>query len=790
MITQHSSALFTDTRAYNGGVAGGTVTVAYANGNNTGTIRKPLIVLEGYDISRALNSQRYNYNYNSFTNGIVFGGINVFYTDGQGQSAVQVNFNDQLSDVGQYDLIFLDYDNGTDYMQRNAYLAERLIQWVNDTKQPLNGVRQQNVVMSMSMSGLVARYTLRDMEVRRAANPNLPAHDTRLYISHEAPHQGANVPLGFQYMVKSVADIRIYGLVKLGTINPELGRFAQLLEEPATQQLLIYQTDPRGGNLHNAWLSEYSQLGYPQQCRNVATSGGSECGQPQVFAPYAQLLKIQGSGLLDSQYSGLANGGNFLLGALTGVGAAFAGAGPIGLLVGMGVGVILALGDYEGSVDFEVHALPSQQQRNIFHGRFNICKDIVFGWFTTCLLEYEDSNVSETYLLAYDSAPGGTYDINQVRNGALSQISSSIPVAGVGAMVQPTFCFVPTTSALDIGNNSVALAPQDLTASYTNTAFPAVPRNTPFANFITGVRQNLTHILWNGQNSKWVFREMEQVPQNGNCLGYCQATFAITGDNAICAGGTTYSVSGLPAGTTVTWFLTTAAGVTSDYSYNTPTFTTAFTGSGSVGPGTLTATIESECGRMTVTRRIYIGPPAPVYFYQDAANSDYCRRKTAFIIGNYDPGLQYTLTGAPPVSPTGTFSVRGLFRQVFTLTVRNACGSLSRTDTLVYEPCGQRYYAAYPNPADDALTVEQTDSTGTQRTTARGAAIMAASSSAAPGTLYTVRLFDSYGVQQVQQATATPTVQLATGSLPTGLYLLHIEVGGVVVERRRLQITH
>jgi len=143
VITQHSSALFTDTRAYNGGVAGGTVTVAYANGNNTGTIRKPLIVLEGYDISRALNSQRYNYNYNSFTNGIVFGGINVFYTDGQGQSAVQVNFNDQLSDVGQYDLIFLDYDNGTDYMQRNAYLAERLIQWVNDTKQPLNGVRQQ-----------------------------------------------------------------------------------------------------------------------------------------------------------------------------------------------------------------------------------------------------------------------------------------------------------------------------------------------------------------------------------------------------------------------------------------------------------------------------------------------------------------------------------------------------------------------------------------------------------------------------------------------------------------------
>jgi hypothetical protein len=519
IVTQHSSFLFTDTRAYNGGVAGGTVTVAYANGNNTGTIRKPLIVLEGYDVSHALNNPKYNYNYRYFTSEVDFGAININYTD----SGTNVNFNDQLSDVGQYDLIFLDYDNGTDYIQRNAYLAERLIQWVNDNKQPLNGVRQQNVVLGMSMGGLVVRYALRDMEVRRAANPSLPAHDTRLYISHEAPHQGANVPLGFQYMVKSVAAIRLPTLQTLGQANPELGSAAALLEEPATKQLLIYQTDPNGTAMHNAWLNDYNQLGYPTQCRNVATSGGSECGRPQRFAPGARLLTIQGSGLLDDDYNDYANAGIFGFGTALGA-SLLPFLGPAGFLVPFTVGLIFSLGNFEGHVDFTVNALPSQQQQNIFHGRFSICKDILFGAFSTCLLDYADDNNSETFMLPYDSAPGGIYDLDQVSGGALGKIGPSIPVAGVFAKVETTFCFIPTTSALDIGNSSVALTPQDLTASYTNAAPPAAPRNTPFANFITGVRENLTHILWNGLNSKWVFRETEQVPQNVSCLAFCQAS--------------------------------------------------------------------------------------------------------------------------------------------------------------------------------------------------------------------------------------------------------------------------
>lgn len=543
--TRPSSALFTDTRPYNGVAAGGKITVAYANGNTTGTIRKPLIVIEGCDVSHALNSPRYNFSYFNFVNDNILGGILTQYTGSN--PGDKSTFNDQLSEVGQYDLIFLDYDNGTDYIQRNAYLAERLIQWVNENKQPLNGVSQPNVVLGMSMGGLVARYALRDMEVRRAANPGLPAHDTRLYISHEAPHQGANVPLGFQYMVKSVAGIALLPGLTLGKLNPELGDFASLLNEPATQQLLLYQTDPGGDALHQAWLNEYNQLGYPQQCRNVATSGGSECGRPQAFAAYSELLNIQGGGLLDSNYNALANSGIFAFGSALGFGL-LPFLGPAGFLVPFTVGFIFALGNFEGHADFVVNALPDQQRRRIFHGRFSICKDILFGLFSTCLLDYADDNDSFSYMLPYDSAPGGIYDINQVSNGALNQINSSIPIAGVRTTIQPTFCFVPTTSALDIGGGSVALGTQDLTASYVNTAPPAAPRNTPFANFITAGRGNLTHILWNGLNSKWAFQEMQATLQNLSCLAFCQASPTISGPDVVCGGGgSTFTVSGVPA---------------------------------------------------------------------------------------------------------------------------------------------------------------------------------------------------------------------------------------------------
>ena len=52
------------------------------------------------------------------------------------------------------------------------------------------------------MGGLVARYGLNYME-----SIGLD-HETRLYVSFDSPHAGANVPIGFQHMFNYLA----YGL--------------------------------------------------------------------------------------------------------------------------------------------------------------------------------------------------------------------------------------------------------------------------------------------------------------------------------------------------------------------------------------------------------------------------------------------------------------------------------------------------------------------------------------------------------------------------------------------------
>ena len=88
------------------------------------------------------------------------------------------------------DFFVLDFDRGSWYIQINAQLLIELINRVN----ALNPQREL-VVLGPSMGGLVARYALAFMESK-----GMP-HNTRLFISLDAPHRGANIPIGLQEFV-------------------------------------------------------------------------------------------------------------------------------------------------------------------------------------------------------------------------------------------------------------------------------------------------------------------------------------------------------------------------------------------------------------------------------------------------------------------------------------------------------------------------------------------------------------------------------------------------------------
>jgi hypothetical protein len=208
--------------------SGGQIFVQYSVNNSTPTnnrkLVKPFIVVEGFDMHDAAPGiQKLGYTYNTFRDD-----ISDFST-----TFSNASFNDNLDNVAGYDLIFLNYNDGTDDILRNAKLLEEVINWVNNNKVP---GADANVVMGISMGGLVSRYCLASM-TKRSLNPQ-----TRLLITHDSPHRGANIPLAYQHAIFGLQNfvIKVGPLeMRLGSIISQLDEFEVLRNRPATQQQIL-----------------------------------------------------------------------------------------------------------------------------------------------------------------------------------------------------------------------------------------------------------------------------------------------------------------------------------------------------------------------------------------------------------------------------------------------------------------------------------------------------------------------------------------------------------------------
>ena len=194
-----------------------------------------------------------------------------------------------------FDVIVLNFDDGGDYIQRNAMLLVELINQINANK-PND---EELVVAGFSMGGLVARYALTYME------ENNINHETRLYISYDSPHKGAHVPAGIQALALTFKS-SVYQ-----QIFPNLGDVFKLYDSPAAKQMLTYRlTSATQDHLElpkNSYsLNFYSELeglnscnGFPTQSRNVAISLGSWNGIGQ-----RSNIDANNDGIMDLQHSG------------------------------------------------------------------------------------------------------------------------------------------------------------------------------------------------------------------------------------------------------------------------------------------------------------------------------------------------------------------------------------------------------------------------------------------------------------------------------------------------------
>jgi len=403
--------------------SGGILQVRLSAYNTTGYIRKPLIVAEGFDPFNNVNVDRFLQLNN---NDDAYGTINIPYSGGSETLKKKI-------DLAQFDIIYLDYNDGMDDIWHNAQLFKQVIDSVNVWKQN-NGSNELNVVMGISMGGLVARIALRQME---AAGIN---HQTKKYISVDSPHKGANVPVGLQAAVRHIQNIEVrVFFVKVFDYKDidEMKLAVNLLNSTAAKQMLTYTINKNyqfDNSVHDNFQAAYDQLGFPQQCENIAISNGSNNGSSTnpYFSPGCAIIDYQDSYSLAWWTNFLSKYNLYAL--LTNYPQVAWNAIP---------------GSSQVKVELNVDALKNQIASRVYKGKIYIRKKIL--WFIPVNINLEDRTVNSTAtMLSIDGAPGGKYSLEMM--GGVG----SLPFPP-GAIKQSQFCFVPTVSSLALSDWSTKL---------------------------------------------------------------------------------------------------------------------------------------------------------------------------------------------------------------------------------------------------------------------------------------------------------------------------------------------
>jgi hypothetical protein len=307
--------------AFNDGSIGkANVYIKYGKENGVSRTRlaRPIIFIDGIDFS----SYQYKITDNSINNTteptnkvIRYGdtGWDVLWTgtdesklDGPNDREVFGNYPTAFSRLinDGYDFVFVDFERGADYIQKNGLLLMEVIRQIN-AKKVQNDCRAKNVVIGASMGGQVARWALKKME---QAGEN---HDSHTYVSFDSPQKGAHISLSTQAAAFWASRSGI------NTGSPSLW---QKLNFPAARQLLFDNlgTAERANRiavgrwevsgldgfgdirfistdfkcLRTQYVAEMAALGYPQQTRNVAIACGGFNGTPQGYSNGQRLFDV------------------------------------------------------------------------------------------------------------------------------------------------------------------------------------------------------------------------------------------------------------------------------------------------------------------------------------------------------------------------------------------------------------------------------------------------------------------------------------------------------------------
>lgn len=513
---------------YQGSVGQANYKVFPKNFGSCTVITKPILILDGFDPS------------NSRTNGI----DNTLYSF---INKLPVLFIQQLQSLG-YDVILVDFNDGATWIQRNAFACVEVIKQINAVKVG----NEQLIIVGPSMGGLIARYALTYMEQN-----NIP-HNTRLYVSFDAPHRGANVPLGLQYVINNISSIPLAPVIQL----------QQFLDSPAASQMLVYHLRSTSSQCpspkpeHNSFYSELmslnDNLGFPKLTRNISISNGMPNGYWWYVSGNMTYHNYEGTQANTQTFPNFPQGTL----ALDGDNAAF-------------LSASLAL---------------QADVRNMPGGAFSWDIPEVPVAFTDGLLSRPSRVMIKTSCSKpYDIAPGGYSSfIDSIFKTISATTSGNISIRSGNS------CFIPTISSLFSENDSLSYA-------YSRDMFGL--SRTPFDAILTAPEtwpSNEEHVQINFRNSSWL---ISQLTQTQRCLSKVETQKIINFPGANVAGCPNFmsSIPTLPAGYTVKWILSPNLQTASD----TGRFLNATLRPGQNGSGFVEAQLTGPCGPVAPIRKDY-----------------------------------------------------------------------------------------------------------------------------------------------------------------------------------------
>jgi hypothetical protein len=683
-------------------------------------IVKPFIIVEGYDLTDASPLLKTN-NYNLNT---LLGEWERIIT-----TPTTFDFNKELDETAGYDLIFIDYYTMRNITENADYLLQA-IDWINSQKvNNAVGVREQNVVMGISMGGLVSRYAL----AKRTKVINNT--ETKMLFTMDSPHQGANVPLGLQHFLYDFGEVRI--VKKIGDVSDELKAFYYSNTLPATQeQLILRVTNGGGGRANNTFLADggpyRSMVDYNAPYLFYAVSNGSQCGQT-LMQPSTLILRKEGN------------------------------------VASVNWALLFVSNKYR--LNIQVNALPN------FGSQAQICSVVMernirlffglvgTGWTTT---SNTTPRFSPPNTIPWDILPGGTKSTET--SGPISNISTFpngrdrtflgniwralliAPIVNGSTNIQIPFSqkefnFVPITSALDVQNVTANTFNQNFNFSQ-NGLTGSRANKFITQDFAAESKFNIEHTNFTARNARWIYNEMQNLTQPLDCNDYCSGQFE--GPNSFCTSAT-YSLPAT-AGTTVTWSLTNIVpAFSATYQVN-PNGTVTVTRLAD-GTATLNAQASGGCFNTAtnISKNLRYGGSSSGYYTINSSPTQFPITtniaRTVEVRRNTTVFFNLNFSNSPGVSnfrwqcSDGTTGTGG----VFSISVTSSAYQYSITTKNVYitadSPCGPISYScsfsvisslagrssitdstfiATPNPVNDILNVRVTSTSQSKTTKASG----------------------------------------------------------------------